>query len=98
MEAGQTSSRLPIGRLEIAPFGPTGIINNNSFDAVGQGLKKIFSSPVEMPRHFKSGPEVAPQQKTASSNNNDSGGGGTLKEFLVCEDGEPVSYNFYILQ
>jgi hypothetical protein len=43
---------LPAGRFNVAPFGPTGVINNNSLDTVGQGLKKVFAQPFETPRQF----------------------------------------------
>jgi hypothetical protein len=91
---------LPAGRFNIAPFGPTGVINNNSLDTIGQGLKKAFSQPIDTPRQFSSGPENQPKGGAGPSTDGGGGGevvvGGTLKEFLVCEDGEPVAYNFYI--
>jgi hypothetical protein len=51
MEEGDTS--LPMGRFNVAPFGEIGVINNNDFSAVGQGLKKMFKPQTEMPRQFK---------------------------------------------
>jgi len=44
---------LPMGRFNVAPFGPTGIMNNNDLTTVGQGLKKMFNPQTEMPRKFE---------------------------------------------
>jgi hypothetical protein len=90
---------LPAGRFNIAPFGPTGVINNNSLDTIGQGLKKVFAQPFETPRQFTAGPDTKPKGGVGPSADGGGGGsieGATLKAFLVCEDGEPVTYNFYI--
>jgi hypothetical protein len=53
---------LPMGKFNVAPFGPTGIMNNNNLSSIGQGLKKMFNPQMEVPRHFH-GREVSVANK-----------------------------------
>ena len=95
---------LPAGRFNVAPFGPTGVINNNSLDTVGQGLKKVFAQPVDAPRQFNAGPETQPKGGVGQSADGGGGGGGDLPEgtttkvFDVCENGTPTEYTFLIVE
>jgi hypothetical protein len=89
---------LPAGRFNIAPFGPTGVINNNSLDTIGQGLKKAFSQPIDTPRQFSSGPENQPKGGVGPSTDG-GGGGGTVDLPTItvdlCVDGEPRQATIY---
>jgi len=58
---------LPMGRFNVAPFGETGIINNNNLTTVGQGLKKIFNPQIDIPRQFEPNIPMMANKRGANS-------------------------------
>jgi hypothetical protein len=65
MEDGDIA--LPMGRFNVAPFRETGVINNNDFSAVGQGLKKMFKPQTEMPRQFRANEMFMSNKRSSNS-------------------------------
>jgi hypothetical protein len=71
MEFNQNSG-LPMGKINIVPFGPNGVINSNNTTAIGQGLKKMFNPQIEIPRTFRSQniPMAGENQSSGANGNN----------------------------
>jgi hypothetical protein len=63
----ENDTPLPMGRFNVAPFGPSGVINNNDLSTVGQGLKKMFKPQTEMPRKFHSNEKFVANKRGANS-------------------------------